>query len=40
MTSSGVKGIARSRTIKKIVLDGEQYPDEIESVLGIELADS
>ena len=40
MTSSGVKGIARSRTIRKIVLDTEQYPDEIESVLGIELADS
>ena len=39
MTSSGVKGIARSRTIQKIVLDSEQYPDEIESVLGIELAD-
>lgn len=39
MTSAGVKGIARSRTIQKIVLETEQYPDEIESVLGIELAD-
>jgi uncharacterized protein (TIGR02996 family) len=39
MTASGVKGIARSRTISKIVLDDWQFPDEIESVLGIELVE-
>ena len=39
MGAWGVKGIACSRTIKKIILDHEQYPEEIESVLGIELAD-
>jgi uncharacterized protein (TIGR02996 family) len=37
MTSWGVKAIGRSRTIQKIVLDDRQFPDEIESVLGIEL---
>ena len=37
ITKSGVKSIACARTLKKLILDEEQFPDELESVLGLEL---